>query len=86
MLDPADREKIKDVTQQTLETSVSGQVVGWHNPFSRNGGTIVAARAFANPAGEWCRGIEQSITVVRETRNGTGTACRRSDGRWEIQP
>jgi surface antigen len=86
MLDPADRQKIKDVTQQTLETSVSGQVVGWHNPFSRNGGTIVAARAFNNAAGEWCRGIEQSITVVRETRHGTGTACRRPDGRWEIQP
>jgi surface antigen len=86
MLDPADRQKIKDMTQQTLETSVSGQIVGWHNPFSRNAGTIVAARAFPNAAGEWCRGIEQSITVVRETRHGTGTACRRADGRWEIQP
>lgn len=86
MLDPADRQRIKDVTQQTLETSVSGQVMGWHNPFSRNGGTIVAARAFPNAAGEWCRGIEQSITVVRETRHGKGTACRRADGRWEIQP
>jgi surface antigen len=86
MLDPADRQKIKEITQQTLETSVSGQVMGWHNPFSRNAGTIVAARAFPNAAGEWCRGIEQSITVVRETRHGKGTACRRPDGRWEIQP
>jgi surface antigen len=86
MLDPADRQRIREVTQQTLETSVSGQVMGWHNPFSRNAGTIVAARAFPNAAGEWCRGIEQSITVVRETRHGRGTACRRADGRWEIQP
>lgn len=86
MLDPVDRQRLKETTQHTLESSVSGQVMGWRNPFSRSTGTVVATRAFRNAAGQWCRGFEQSITVSHETRRGTGTACRRADGWWDIQP
>src|SRR5262249_31707888 len=85
-LDPVDRRRLGEATQQTLENGVSGQLNGWRNPFSRNAGTVVASRAFRNAAGQWCRGVEQSITVVRETRSGRGTACRRNDGFWDIQP
>jgi len=86
MLDPVDRRRLQEVVQQTLENGVSGQVAGWHNPFSRNAGTVAASRAYRNAAGRWCRGVEQSITVARETRRGRGTACRRPDGFWDIQP
>jgi surface antigen len=86
MLDPVDRRRLQEVVQQTLENGVSGQVAGWRNPFSRNNGTVVASRAYRNASGLWCRGVEQSITVSQETRRGRGTACRRPDGFWDIQP
>jgi surface antigen len=86
MLDPVDRQRLKEITQQTLEMAASGRLSGWRNPYSRNAGTVSASPAFKNPSGQWCRGIEQSITVLTETRRAKGTACRRPDGWWEIQP
>jgi surface antigen len=86
MLDPADRQRLKETTQQTLETAGPGQTVGWRNPFSRNAGTVVAAGPFKNAGSQWCRRFEQSIMVEGQMRRGGGTACRRSDGSWEIEP
>jgi surface antigen len=85
-LDPADRRRVQETTQRTLETVASGQIVAWRNPYSRSTGTVVAQRAFRNPSGQWCRGFEQSITVDRETLRAGGTACRRADGWWDIGP
>ncbi len=86
MLDPADRRRLHETTQQTLETAGPGQLVGWRNPFSRNAGTVVAARPFKNAAAQWCRRFEQAIYVSGETRRVDGTACRRADGSWAIEP
>jgi surface antigen len=86
MLDPVDRRQLREALQRTLETSVSGHVNGWRNEFSRNGGTIVASPAFKNPAGQWCRKLVQTITISRETRSGNGTACRSTEGRWDLVP
>jgi surface antigen len=84
-LDLIDRLRLRSATQRTLETAVSGQATSWRNPFSQNAGAVVAARAFRNAAGQWCRGFEQSVTMINgETHRGKDTACRRTDGRWEI--
>ena len=85
LLDLIDRLRLRSATQRTLETAMSGQATSWRNPFSRNAGGVVAAPAFRNAAGQWCRGFEQSVTLVNgETHRRRDTACRRTDGRWEI--
>jgi surface antigen len=85
LLDVIDRARLIKATQKTLETAISGQVMGWRNPFSQNAGTVVAARAFRNSTGQWCRGFEQTVTMVSgATLRGKDTACRQPDGRWEI--
>ena len=83
-LDPADRQLLRDATQQTLETMRSGQVVGWRG--GRNSGTVVAQRAFFSAELRWCRSFEQQVIIGGTTRRNAGVACRRPDGVWEIAP
>ena len=85
-LDPVDRRQLNEALQRTLETAMSGHTNGWRNEFSRNAGTVVASPAFKNPAGQWCRHLVETITILRETRSGNGTACRNVDGRWDLVP
>jgi hypothetical protein len=84
LLSPVDRQLLHDATQRTLETVRSGQMVGWRS--GRNGGTVVATRAFLNPESQWCRRFEQQVILDGTTRRATGLACRRADGIWEIAP
>ena len=85
-LDPVDRRQLNEALQRTLETAMSGHTNGWRNEFSRNAGTVVASPAFKNPAGQWCRHLVETITILRETRSGNGTACRNVDGTWDLVP
>ena len=86
MLNRANRLRLMETTQQTLESARSGQLLGWRDPSSNSGGTVVAARAFQNAQSQWCRRFEQSIVVFGEIRRGGGVACRRPDGIWENVP
>ncbi len=86
MLNRANRLRLMETTQQTLESARSGQLLGWRDPASNSGGTVVAARAFQNAESQWCRRFEQSVVVSGEIRRAGGVACRRPDGIWENVP
>jgi hypothetical protein len=84
LLTAADRQLLRDATQQTLETVRSGQVVGWRG--GSNSGTVVADRPFINVQSQWCRRFQQQILLEGAMQRGDGVACRRPDGFWEIAP
>ncbi len=81
-----DQQQVSQTTQSTLETQQTGTSVAWKNPDSGNSGSVTPTRTFQAADGRYCREFEQNVTVAGKTEAGSGTACRRDDGTWEIQP
>ncbi len=81
-----DQQQVAQTTQSTLESEPSGTSVAWNNPDSGNSGTVTPTRTFQTTDGRYCREFQQNVTVAGKTESGHGTACRRDDGSWEIQP
>ena len=94
MLDPVDRQQLRELlqwtletdptfkTEQTFETVVSGHATDWSN--GHIAGTIVASPAFTNAAGQSCRKLVHTVTVGRQTHSGSSTACRSDEGWWDL--
>jgi len=83
-LDQRDREMASRTTQQSLESSQSGQSTQWVNPDSGHSGTVTPTRTYQNSQGQHCREFEQTVTVDGRTEMATGTACRQPDGTWRV--
>lgn len=83
-LDRADRQYLRQATQQSLETQPSHRTSTWVNPDTGNGGTVTPTRTFEDQAGRYCREYQQTITVAGREQQGYGTACRQPDGTWQI--
>ena len=84
-LDEKDRLEQQRAAQQALENTRSGQTVAWNNPDSGNSGTVTPTRTFENGQGQYCRDINQTITIDGNTEQVTGTACRQADASWRAQ-
>ena len=83
-LDKADRLRVRQTAQRSLESSPSGKASAWRNPDSGNSGTFTPTRTIETGNGLHCREYQQTITVGGRTRQGYGTACRQPDGSWRI--
>lgn len=71
-------------TKDTLEYGKPGERTTWSNPDSGNSGTVSVNETYANDKGEDCRQFETTVNVEGEDRTTSGTACRTSDGEWQI--
>lgn len=71
-------------TKDTLEYGKPGSETTWSNPDSGNSGTVVAGDTYQNDNGEDCRQFETDVDVNGEQRAAKGTACRMSDGEWQV--
>lgn len=71
-------------TQDTLEYGKPGETATWSNPDSGNSGAVTIEKTYANDKGENCRQFETTVNVEGEERTATGTACRTSDGEWQV--
>ena len=71
-------------TQDTLEYGEPGETTTWSNPDSGNSGSVTADEIYTAKDGRDCREFETTVQVEGEQRAATGTACRTSDGEWEI--
>lgn len=71
-------------TNQALEHVRAGVPSSWRNPDSGNQYVVVPRRSYDTPAGP-CR--EYSIEAVIGGKKDTvfGTACRQSDGSWQMR-
>ncbi|MAF95045.1 MAG: hypothetical protein CMM60_04750 [Rhodospirillaceae bacterium] len=83
-LDKADRLYAQRNAQDGLEYTQTGQSKSWRNPDSGNSGTITPTRTYRTAEGKNCRDFETTIYVDGKQETGTGRACRRTDGTWQI--
>ena len=83
-MDAADRREASRATYSALETKPSGTASPWHNPDSGNSGTVTPTRSYQAQNGAYCREYEQTVTINGENESAYGTACRQSDGNWQV--
>ena len=83
-LDCRDLEYHNGTAQSALETHRTGSTSQWVNPDSGHSGTVTPVETYQRADGVYCRDFEQTITVDGETELAGGTACRQSDGTWQV--
>ena len=83
-LDEMDKLYALEAYEKAIETSRVGETTRWENPDSGNSGAYTPTLAYRTEQGQYCREFTQSISVSGTTQDGSGTACRRQDGTWEI--
>lgn len=79
-----DQEYHYDTTQSTLEYKPTGGSAAWVNPDTGHSGRVTPTRTYISDAGTPCRDFTQTITVDGQRENIQATACRQSDGTWQI--
>ncbi|MBL28088.1 MAG: hypothetical protein CMM50_11140 [Rhodospirillaceae bacterium] len=83
-LDKADKLEAQQAYSRALESSPTGNSTTWNNPDSGHSGTYTPTRTYQTDSGRYCREFKQTVTIDGDTYTDRGTACRRSDGTWEI--
>ncbi len=79
-MDDTDRLK----AAHTLETVRTGVPSAWRNPDTGNQYTVVPTRTYESTAGP-CREYTIDAMVGGKREKIYGTACRQSDGSWQVQ-
>ena len=82
-LDNADRAALGNANQRALYAPI-GDRISWNNPNSGNYGYVEPVREGRDTAGRYCREYQQTIYVEGRQETGYGTACKMTDGTWEI--
>jgi len=80
-MDERDRREAS-LAMREAQSAPTGSGVNWNNPDSGNSGTIEVTREGTDGVGNKCREFKHTVQVDGETREDTGTACQRSDGKW----
>lgn len=82
-MDDVDRMRAAQAQQQAVQAPM-GETISWNNPNTNNQGSYTPVRDGYTQSGRYCREFRETITVDGRTETGTGVACRRADGTWEI--
>ncbi len=83
-LDCADQDYHYDTTQSALEYKKTGGSAAWSNPDSGASGRVTPTNTYIAENGRPCREFTQTIVVDGRQETVTDTACRQSDGSWQI--
>ncbi len=75
-----DQRYLGNASYNSFET---GDRTDWRNPDNGNYGYIEPVRGYQSN-GRYCREFQQTIYIDGRAQDGYGTACRQSDGSWEI--
>ena len=79
----ADREAMRQATQDALENNKTGEATSWSNETTGARGTVIHTRTIENGARP-CRDFQQSASTGTRTAFAYGTGCREGAGSWEI--
>ncbi len=60
------------------------QTITWNNPQGRSEGSVQPLRTYQNGSGQTCRDYTHTINVEGKRETARGTACRQSDGTWQL--
>ena len=84
-LNDADKAFVAEKFNQAMETSLSGQTTNWTTPSGDYQVQVTPAKAYQKADETYCREFTQAIGETKETpATSHGTACRQSDGTWQI--
>ena len=84
-LDARDKRMAEEAAARAFEHNQTGQTSTWTNPDTGNSGTVTPTKTYQLASGQYCRRYTQTINVGGEPQEASGTACRGSDGTWQIQ-
>ncbi len=82
--DDADQAAMIQHFNRAMESAPTGQAVSWTSPSSGTNVQVSATRTFQQADGTYCREFTQSIMNKDQPSTTKGTACRQSDGSWQI--
>lgn len=71
-------------TGYALQRVPDGQSVRWQNPDSGRSYDIVPTNSWQNAQGRYCREYSGTADIGGKLQKTFGTACRQSDGSWQI--
>lgn len=69
---------------RSLETNQPGQTSTWSNPQTGYNYRVTPASTYTGRQGRTCRDFNQVIMADGRRERVSGTACKNSQGRWEI--
>lgn len=71
-------------TGYALQRVPDGQSVRWQNPDSGRSYNVVPTNSWQNAQGRYCREYSATANIGGKLQKTFGTACRQSDGSWQI--
>jgi uncharacterized protein YcfJ len=75
----------KDAAQRALNQAASGQKVTWTDSRTHESGYFVALNTKQMSDGRVCRDFRRGLSVGgEEVDETTGTACKKSNGQWDV--
>jgi surface antigen len=83
-LDDVDQAFMAEHFNKAMESTLTGQSSSWTNPSSGYQVQVAPTRTFQQADSTYCREFTQSITSGNQPATTRGTACRQSDGSWQI--
>lgn len=66
------------------EAVSNNQTITWNNPQNGNHGSVQPVRTYQSGGGQTCRDYTHTINVEGKRETARGTACRQSDGTWQL--
>ena len=72
-------------SQRALEQNRDHQTTQWHNPNTGADISTTPINTYQSASGQDCREYQTEILINGRKENGYGTACRQSDGSWQIR-
>ncbi len=79
-MDTADNECVR----KALDAAPDRREVAWRNPDADAHYKVTPVRSYNNRAGRYCREYITEAVIGGRAEKVTGTACRQSDGSWEL--
>ena len=79
-MDTADNECVR----KALDAAPDRREVAWRNPDTDTHYKVTPVRSYNNRAGRYCREYITEAVIGGRAEKVTGTACRQSDGSWEL--
>ena len=83
-LDKTDQIYATRKRHHSLGYSKSGDAVDWRNPDTGDYGNTIPLNIFRGERNQHCREYQTEVIVGGHRRSSYETACKRSDGSWEL--
>jgi surface antigen len=81
-LDETDKPLIEDATRKAYALPI-GEKSSWKNEKSGHEGYVISIRDGWRTNGVYCREVQETVLVGKDTYQGYGAACKQTDGAWK---